>query len=234
MSFEIGRERYISAFRSNPRHQEKHRTYRSLNTYVKVMPQKAGETMQSNRQNKLVTRLFRVIFRFYLTLVTLYGVLYLGLLALTALLRLKWVNDKIRPLSKKANPLTSKFAGTPFGDLYFNLSILKHIGRSSGREYVTFLSAYPLGDGFVLTLAYGPDVDWCRNILASGTCTLTWRGQEYALEKPELLPISEAWEAYPLFTRLFIRAGGMKQCLWVHRKQEVPAKDVPEQGVVGS
>jgi hypothetical protein len=234
LSIEIRRERYISAFRSNPRHQEKQRTYASLNTHVKGMQQKAGETMQSNKHSKPVTRLFRVIFGFYLTLVTLYGVLYLLLLALTALMRLKWVSERVRRLSKKANPLTSKFAGTPFGDLYFNLSVLKHIGRSSGREYRTFLSAYPLGDGFVLTLAYGPNVDWCRNILATGTCTLTWRGQEYALEKPEILPISEAWEAYPLFTRLIIRAGGTKQCLWVHRKQEVPAKDVPEQGVVGS
>jgi hypothetical protein len=202
------------------------------------MQQKAGETMQSNKHGKQATRLFRVTFRFYLTLVTLYGVLYLLVLALTALMRLKWVNERVRRVSsrlgKRGDPLVRKIAGTPFGDLYFNLSVLKHIGRSSGRAYVTFLSAYPLGDGFVLTLAYGPDVDWCRNILASGTCTLTWRGREYALEQPELLPISEAWEAYPLFTRLFIRAGGMKQCLWVHRKQEVPEKDVPEQGVVGS
>ncbi len=187
--------------------------------------------MQGNKQSKPVTRLFRVFFRFLLTLVTMYGVLYLSLLAVTVLMRLKWVNDKVRLLSsrlgKRGDPLVRKIAGTRLGSLYFNLSALKHAGRRSGREYVTFLAAYPLGDGFVFTLAYGPHVDWCRNIMASGKCTLTWKGHEYALEKPELLPISEAWEAYPLSTRPFIMAGGMKQCLWLHRQSEVPESEVP-------
>lgn len=182
--------------------------------------------MQTNRQSKPVTRLFRVFFRFLLTLVTIYGVLYLILLAVTVLMRLKWVNDRVRRLSKRGDPLARKIAGTRLGSLYFNLSSLKHVGRRSGREYVTFLAAYPLGDGFVFALAYGPDVDWCRNIMATGTCTLTWKGHEYALEKPEIIPISEAWEAYPLSARLFIMAGGMKQCLWVHRQREVPEKAI--------
>ncbi len=189
--------------------------------------------MQTNRQRKPGTRLFRVFFRFLLTLVTIYGVLYLILLAVTVLLRLKWVNDKVRPLSKRADPLARKIAGTRLGSLYFDLSVLKHVGRRSGREYVTFLAAYPLGDGFVFTLAYGPNVDWCRNIMATGTCTLTWKGHEYALEKPELLPIRDAWEAYPLSARLFIMAGGMKQCLWLHRKSEVLESEVPEKDVAG-
>ena len=181
--------------------------------------------MQTNRQSKPVTRLVRVFFRLLLTLVTIYGVLYLTLLALTVLMRLKWVNNKVRRLSKRGAPLARKIAGTRLGSLYFNLSSLKHVGRRSGREYVTFLAAYPLGDGFIFALAYGPDVDWCRNIMASGTCTLTWKEHEYALEKPEIIPISEAWEAYPLSARLFIMAGGMKQCLWVHKQREVPEKD---------
>jgi|GraSoi2013_100cm_1033763.scaffolds.fasta_scaffold33640_2 hypothetical protein len=46
--------------------------------------------MQGNKQSKPVTRLFRVFFRFLLTLVTMYGVLYLSLLAVTVLMRLKW------------------------------------------------------------------------------------------------------------------------------------------------
>ena len=34
-------------------------------------------------------------------------------------------------------------------------SIVKHVGRRSGREYVNPVSAYPLGDGFVITILYG-------------------------------------------------------------------------------
>jgi hypothetical protein len=193
------------------------------------MQQKAGAIMQKNIQRKPSTYLFRGLLRFFLALVTVFGSLYLGLLALTILMRQKAVNDKVRLLSKKGNAFARKIAGTRWGSLYFNLSTLKHIGRSSGREYVTPLAAYPLGDGFVFALAYGPDVDWCRNIMASGKCTLIWKGQEYALERPEIIPISEAWEAYSPSVRLFIRAGGMKQCLWVHKQSVVPEQE----GVLG-
>ncbi len=181
--------------------------------------------MQKNRQRKPEASLFRGFFRFLLALVIVFGALYLGLLALTLLMRQKAVNDKVRLLSKRGNAFVRKIAGTRLGSLYFNLSALKHVGRSSGRAYVTPLSAYPLGDGFVFALAYGPNVDWCRNIMASGKGTLTWKGQEYALEKPELLSISKAWQAYPLSARLFIKAAGMKQCLWMHKQSVVPEQE---------
>ncbi len=133
------------------------------------------------------------------------------------------VSEKPRRLSSRMGTggLIPKIAGTRFGSLYFNLSVLKHVGRKSGREYTTYLSAYPLSVGFVLTLAY-PHMDWCSNILASGKCTLTLKGQEYELERPELIPMSEAWAAYPPITKLFALAGGEQQCLWVHKKQSVP------------
>ena len=108
--------------------------YTLLNTHVKSM-QKAAAIMQRNKQSKPVTRLFRVLFRVLLTLVSIYGVLYLILLALTVLMRLKWVNDKVRRVSsclgKRGDPLFRKIAGTRLGSLYFNLSTLKHVGRSN-------------------------------------------------------------------------------------------------------
>jgi hypothetical protein len=125
-------------------------------------------------------------------------VLYLILLAYSPLLRLKWFSDRTRRFSKVANRhVPSKIAGTGLGMLYFNLSALHHIGRRSGRAYTTPLSAYPLGDGFVLAVAY-PEADWCRNILASGTCPLTRNGKDYELERPEMIPVSQAMKAYPL------------------------------------
>jgi hypothetical protein len=77
------------------------------------------------------------------------------------LMRVRWVSDRTRQLSKRGNPYLLKIAGTRLGMLYFNLSALDHVGRRSGRPYVTPLSAYPLGDGFVLAVAY-PYVDWCE------------------------------------------------------------------------
>lgn len=142
--------------------------------------------------------------------------LYLLLLAHSPLLRVKWSSDKMRQFSKTANRLGRRIAGTRLGMLYFNLGALHHVGRRSGRTYVTPLSAYPLGDGFVLGLAY-PHVDWCENVLAAGKCTLTWNGRDYSLERPEVIPTAEAMKAYPLLVKPFIVAGGTKTFVWLHR-----------------
>lgn len=141
--------------------------------------------------------------------------LYLALLGFSVLMRVRPVSDRMRQASKWANRWARKVAGTRPGSLYFNLSALHHIGRRSGREYVTPLSAYPLGDGFVLAVAY-PHVDWSENVLAAGKCTLTWKGREYALQKPEQIPMSDALKAYPPLVKPFIFAPGTKEFLWLH------------------
>jgi deazaflavin-dependent oxidoreductase (nitroreductase family) len=152
--------------------------------------------------------------------------LYLLLLAYSPLLRVKWFSDRTRRLTKTANRPMRRIAGTRLGMLYFNLGALHHIGRRSGRTYVTPLSAYRLGDGFVLGVAY-PEVDWCRNVLAAGKCTLTWNGKEYALDRPELIPAAEAMKAYPLLVKPFIVGPGTETFLWLHpadRTQSVEEK----------
>jgi deazaflavin-dependent oxidoreductase (nitroreductase family) len=141
---------------------------------------------------------------------------YLVLLGFSVLMRIRWVSDKTRRASKLGNRWMRAVAGTRLGSLYFNLAALHHVGRRSGRAYLTPLSAYPLGDGFVLAIAY-PHVDWSENVLAAGKCTLTWKGHEYALEKPERIPLSEALRAYPLLVRPFIFAPGTKEFLWLHQ-----------------
>ncbi len=186
-----------------------------LRITLKRMQQKVGAMMQTN----LVTRLFGRFFRLLLILLTL---LAAQILLVSALIQMMRRDKRLRTkVFKLFNAVTLPLAGRRFSPY----ALLRHTGRRSGRTYVTPLRAYPFGDGFVLTLSYGPDVDWCHNIMASGTCVLTWKGQEYALEKPELLPISEAWEAYSLSTRLVIGAGGVKQCLWVQKQRVVPEKD---------
>ncbi len=119
-----------------------------------------------------------------------------------------------RPMNRRANAFFLKIAGGRFRAY----SLLKHIGRSSGREYRTPVTAFPLGDGFVLALLYGDaaEVDWCRNVMAAGKCILKTRGQEYVLEKPEIIPASKALAAYPLLFRFYYRTRGIQQFLWVH------------------
>jgi hypothetical protein len=120
-----------------------------------------------------------------------------------------------RPTHRISNAIFLKIAGGPLRAY----SVLKHVGRSSGREYITPVSAYPLGDGFVFALLYGDgaNVDWCRNVMAAGQCLLKTRGHEYKLEKPEIIPASQAIDAFPSFTRHIFKSRGIQQFLWVHQ-----------------
>jgi hypothetical protein len=169
------------------------------------------------QRRKPLIRFLRVLLTMPAVLVGAVVAFYLVLLGWGMLIRVRWVRDRTRQLSKRGNPYLLKVAGTRLGMLYFNLSALDHVGRRSGRPYVTPLSAYPLGDGFVLGVAY-PYVDWCENVLVAGKCTLRWNGKEYALERPEVIPRAEAMKAYPLLVKPFLAGGaGQNKSVWLHR-----------------
>jgi hypothetical protein len=114
-----------------------------------------------------------------------------------------------------ANWFFLKISGGPF----YAYCILKHIGRKSGREYVTPVSAYPLGDGFVLALLYGDanSVDWCRNILSTGQCKLATHGKEHVLKQPEIIPAEQALTVFPKPMQRMYKTRGIQQFLWIHK-----------------
>lgn len=96
-------------------------------------------------------------------------------------------------------------------------SIVKHTGRTTGREYRNPVSAYPLGDGFVVPVLYGTGSQWVRNVLATGRFVLRTRGEDIALERPELIPAERALGAYPPVLRWIVRAQRIRQFVWAHR-----------------
>jgi deazaflavin-dependent oxidoreductase (nitroreductase family) len=98
--------------------------------------------------------------------------------------RLKEQSYDRRAIYKRyLNPLMLKIAGRrPFPQ-----GIIHHVGRKSARSYATPVAVTPIDHGFVVPLPYGTDVDWCRNILASGSCTLQWQGATYSLVEPEIV-----------------------------------------------
>lgn len=70
--------------------------------------------------------------------------------------------------------------------------LVTHVGRASGTVFQTPLDAHPTRDGYVLTVRYGPDSDWVRNILANGTANLRIEGEEHQLDSPRLVSQDEA------------------------------------------
>jgi hypothetical protein len=76
-------------------------------------------------------------------------------------------------------------------------AVLHHVGRRSGRVYVTPVVAKLTSNGVLIPLPYGAGTDWCRNVLAASGCTLTLDGQDYALTSPAVIPASEAEPLLP-------------------------------------
>ena len=95
---------------------------------------------------------------------------------------LRWVNKKVQ------NPMTMRVAGKKGRDL----AVLHHVGRKSGKEYVVPVLPQRTGQSFFIPLSYGTGVDWCRNVLASGGCTLEQDGIRYETKAPGIVPMTEA------------------------------------------
>jgi deazaflavin-dependent oxidoreductase (nitroreductase family) len=87
-----------------------------------------------------------------------------------------------RVVQRYLNPVTRLFAGWMPG-----FGILTHRGRMTGRPYRIPVNVFRRGDDLVFFLTYGSDVDWVKNVLAAGTCTLRTRGREVTLVGPELI-----------------------------------------------
>lgn len=65
--------------------------------------------------------------------------------------------------------------------------IITHRGRRSGRTYRTPVNVFRRGDEYLFFATYGSEVDWVRNVLAAGTCSLRTRGRDVTLIEPELI-----------------------------------------------
>lgn len=98
-------------------------------------------------------------------------------------------------------------------------ALLTHVGRHSLRSYQMPVGAFPYRDGFVVSLSYGAQTDWCRNVMAAGECTLAWRGRTYQLVRPEIISGSQVFEALPILPRVLLWGGGIHDFVWLHKKE---------------
>ena len=175
--------------------------------------------MQTPVSKKHIPLIARVLLGLILAPIFVVAGLMFILIVWMRTMHIPWMREKFIRFNKQTlNPTTLKIAGGRSG-VY---ATVKHVGRRSGRTYTTPVVAKPLGDGFVIPLPYDSSVDWCRNVLAAGTCTLIWNEHEYTLERPEIIQQSQALKAFPLGSRLLYPAGGIKEYLWLHQHKEVP------------
>ncbi len=123
------------------------------------------------------------------------GLALLLLLFIIALQKLRAFRDWVRQFNKRTlNPAVLNFAGRPSSPY----AVVHHVGRRSGRTYSTPVSARPTPEGFIIPLPYGSDVDWCRNVLAAGHCTISWNGDDYPVGEPEVIDAATVLSLVPL------------------------------------
>lgn len=126
--------------------------------------------------------------------------------------------DRVRAFNRRRlNPRILGLAGRP--RVYFHA--LRHVGRHSGRVYLTPLEALPIGDAFVIPMTYGLRADWARNTLAAGGATLLREGQTLPLTRPRVVRLRDVDAALPIVERLGLRALGVSELLWLDRAADV-------------
>ena len=70
--------------------------------------------------------------------------------------------------------------------------LIEHVGRSSGRVYRTPISPRPIEGGYEMPLPYGTDVDWVRNVMASGQARIQFHDTIIELDQPEIVEAQDA------------------------------------------
>jgi deazaflavin-dependent oxidoreductase (nitroreductase family) len=128
------------------------------------------------------------------------------------------VIDTVRRISRATKPFVLRTAGQPGAPA----SVVRHVGRISGREYETPVTAMATDDGFVIALPYGPRTDWLRNVQASGTATILDEGGTYAVDRPEVVPTIVAEPDLPPESLRMLRVFRVEECL---RLRRVPDDD---------
>lgn len=93
-------------------------------------------------------------------------------------------------VNRRWNPMVLRLglaggAHSPWG-------LIEHIGRISGRVYRTPVSPRAIDGGYELPLPYGTDVQWVKNILASGQARIQYHDTIVELDQPEIVEAQDA------------------------------------------
>jgi deazaflavin-dependent oxidoreductase (nitroreductase family) len=110
-------------------------------------------------------------------------------------------------LNNTLNRLTVPVAKSGHGPF----SVIRHVGRKSGRSYETPVILVKVPEGFVAELTYGEKVNWYRNTLAAGGCVVVHHGREYRVTGIEPCSVERGINAYPAPFRMVLKASGRQE-----------------------
>jgi deazaflavin-dependent oxidoreductase (nitroreductase family) len=110
--------------------------------------------------------------------------------------RFLWLPDRT------LNRATSRLARAGRGPF----SLVRHVGRNSGRTYETPVILARVPEGFIAELTYGDRVNWYRNIVAAGGCVVLHRRREYRVTAIEPCRAEYGRSAFPAPARVILKA----------------------------
>ena len=121
----------------------------------------------------------------------------------------------IRPMRRFTmrfvNPITRLVAGwLPW------FAVITYRGRKSGKLYHTPMNLFRHGDDYAFALTYGNDVQWVRNVLASGELEARTMGRTIHLTDPVLIE-DPSRQLVPQPVRFFLGLIRVKDFLRMHR-----------------
>ena len=123
------------------------------------------------------------------------------------------IQAALRRLTQATRPLAMRSAGTEKS----KTSIVRHVGRQSGRIYETPVVAVEHDDSILIALPYGERTDWMKNVLASGKATVVTHGRTYEVDQPQVIPMTEATSYFGPKEQKLHRRFAVNTCLKVHR-----------------
>jgi deazaflavin-dependent oxidoreductase (nitroreductase family) len=106
-------------------------------------------------------------------------------------LQIKYFNPLVRPLSKRLP----------------GFAVIKHRGRTSGKDFETIVAAYRKDDLLAIGLMHGK-TNWVKNVLAAGEADIHVGRNDLHLVNPRVLPAGTVDPALPrVVARLAQRQG---------------------------
>lgn len=106
--------------------------------------------------------------------------------------QIKYINPLMTPISKKLP----------------GMSVITHIGRTSGTRYETPVTAYRKGSTLAIGLIHGK-TNWVKNVLAAGQADIRVSGKDLHLVNPRVAPAGTKDRSLPFIARVMARKSGV-------------------------
>jgi deazaflavin-dependent oxidoreductase (nitroreductase family) len=127
-----------------------------------------------------------------------------------------FIKNALRLFTRAMRPLALR----PAGKEGSSTSVVRHVGRRSGRTYQTPVIAVQHDDSFLIVLPYGQRTDWLKNVLDSGSAIIVTNGHTYEVDRPEVIPMAEATAYFRPREQRMHRQFHVDSALQVHQRQE--------------